>query len=42
MATLAIVTGTDKDDHIDIIRMENGQTRIVVSRIKGGKGRCYK
>ncbi|MCM4158797.1 phosphoesterase [Antarcticibacterium flavum] len=37
MATLAIVTGTDKDDHIDILRMENGETRITIYRIKDGE-----
>lgn len=37
MATLAIVTGTDKDDLIEIGRLENGETRIVVSRIKDGE-----
>ncbi|WP_311195910.1 hypothetical protein [Antarcticibacterium sp. 1MA-6-2] len=37
MATLAVVTGTDKDDYIEITRLENGQTKIVVSRIKDGE-----
>ena len=37
LAKLAIVTATDKDDHIEIIRMDNGQTRVKVSRIKGGE-----
>lgn len=37
MATLAVVTGTDKDDIIEVIRMENGETRVIISRIKDGK-----
>lgn len=37
MASLAIVTGTDKDDFVDIIRLGNGETRIVVFRNKGGE-----
>ncbi len=37
MATLAVVTGTDKDDLIEVIRMENGQTRVIISRIKDGE-----
>ncbi len=37
MAKLAIVTGTDKDDYIEIERLDNNQTKIIVSRIKDGK-----
>ncbi|KZS38895.1 phosphoesterase [Aquimarina aggregata] len=37
LTNLAIVMGTDKDDFIDIERMKNGKTRIIVSRIKNGK-----
>ncbi|MEL6811519.1 MAG: metallophosphoesterase [Bacteroidota bacterium] len=36
MTKLVIVTGTDKDDHFEIIR-ENGSTKISVSRIKKGE-----
>src|SRR5690606_15060555 len=35
--TLAVVTGTDKDDIIEIIRMDNGETRVIISRIKDGE-----
>ena len=34
---LGIVTGTDKDDYIDIERLPEGKTRITISRIKDGK-----
>jgi hypothetical protein len=37
MATLAVVTGTDKDDLIEIERLDNSQTRIIISRLKDGK-----
>ncbi len=37
LTTLAIVTGTDKDDLIHIERMKKGKTRIIVSRIKDGE-----
>lgn len=37
LAKLAIVTGTDKDDFIDITRMEDGDTRVKISRNKGGE-----
>ncbi|TYP70006.1 metallophosphoesterase [Aquimarina intermedia] len=37
LAELAIVTGTDKDDYIEVERMENGKTKITISRIKGGE-----
>ncbi|HSP11015.1 MAG TPA: metallophosphoesterase, partial [Salegentibacter sp.] len=32
LAKLAIVTGTDKDDFIDVTRMEDGKTRVRVMR----------
>jgi hypothetical protein len=34
--SLVILTGTDKDDHFEIIREENG-TRVQISRIKDGE-----
>ena len=37
LAKLGIVTGTDKDDYIEIIRIDKGQTRVKVSRLKDGK-----
>ncbi len=37
LTSLAIVTGTDKDDLIHIERMKKGKTRITVSRIKDGE-----
>ena len=37
MANLAIVTGTDKDDFVDVIRMEDGQTRVSIYRNKDGE-----
>lgn len=37
MAKLAIVTGTDKDDFIDITRMKDGKTRVKITRNKGGE-----
>ncbi|SFN58552.1 metallophosphoesterase [Salegentibacter flavus] len=37
LASLAIVTGTDKDDFIDVIRMPEGKTRVTVTRNKGGE-----
>ncbi len=36
LATLVVITGTDKDDHFEITR-NDGETRIQVSRIKGGE-----
>jgi predicted MPP superfamily phosphohydrolase len=36
LTKLVIITGTDKDDHFDITRLD-GKTKISVSRIKGGK-----
>ncbi|WP_093302257.1 metallophosphoesterase [Salegentibacter agarivorans] len=36
-ADLAIVTGTDKDDFVDVTRMKDGKTRIKISRNKGGE-----
>ncbi|WP_271785250.1 metallophosphoesterase [Aquimarina algiphila] len=37
LTTLAIITGTDKDDLIHIERMKKGKTRVTVSRIKDGE-----
>ena len=37
LANLAIVTGTDKDDFVDIERLENGETRVTISRKKNGE-----
>jgi hypothetical protein len=37
MAKTSIVTGTDKDDHIVVERLEDGRTRVSVHRIKGGE-----
>ena len=37
LASLAIVTGTDKDDFIDIIRMNDGNTRVTITRNKDGE-----
>ncbi|BAO56428.1 metallophosphoesterase [Nonlabens marinus] len=37
LSRLAIVTGTDKDDIIDIERIEKGKTRVTVYRNKGGE-----
>lgn len=37
MAHLAIITGTDKDDYIEVTRLPGGMTKVVVSRIKDGK-----
>ncbi|SHI55655.1 Outer membrane protein assembly factor BamA [Mesonia phycicola] len=37
LAKLAIVTATDKDDFIDVTRLENGKTKIEIFRNKGGK-----
>src|SRR5690606_30698449 len=37
MATLAVITGTDKDDLIEIQRLDGGRTRVVISRIKDGE-----
>ncbi len=37
LASLAIVTGTDKDDFIDIERIENGDTKVTITRNKDGK-----
>lgn len=34
---LVILTGTDKDDYIEVIRQGNKETRVVISRIKGGE-----
>ncbi len=37
VSELVIVTATDKDDFIDIQRMENGKTSIRIQRIKNGE-----
>ena len=37
LSSLAIVTGTDKDDFIDIERLEDGNTRVTVTRNKDGE-----
>ncbi|MDR5590600.1 metallophosphoesterase [Christiangramia sp. SM2212] len=37
LAKLAIVTGTDKDDFIDVVRMEDGNTRVTITRNKDGE-----
>ncbi len=34
---LVILTGTDKDDHIDVNRTADGKTHVKISRIIGGK-----
>ncbi len=37
LSDLAIVTGTDKDDFVDVTRLEEGRTRVRVSRNKDGE-----
>ncbi|SDR69024.1 metallophosphoesterase [Gramella sp. MAR_2010_147] len=37
LAALAIVTGTDKDDFIDVVRLEDGNTRVTITRNKDGE-----
>ncbi|GAA4106986.1 metallophosphoesterase [Aquimarina addita] len=37
ISELAIIMGTDKDDHFTIERLKNGETKISVSRIKDGE-----
>jgi len=34
---LVILTGTDKDDYIEVIRQGDKETRVIISRIKGGE-----
>lgn len=34
---LVILTGTDKDDYIDIVRLEENKTHVTISRNKNGK-----
>ncbi len=34
---LAILTGTDKDDYIEVIRQGDKETRVIISRIKDGE-----
>lgn len=36
-ADLAIITGTDKDDFVDVTRMKGGKTKIKISRNKDGE-----
>ena len=37
LAKTAIVTGTDKDDHIEVERLPEGKTRVSIYRIKEGE-----
>ncbi|APG59257.1 metallophosphoesterase [Christiangramia salexigens] len=37
LSSLAIVTGTDKDDFIDVTRLAGGNTRVTVTRNKDGE-----
>ena len=37
LAEIAMVTGTDKDDHIEIERLPEGKTRVTIFRIKDGE-----
>ncbi|AVR46926.1 phosphoesterase [Christiangramia fulva] len=37
LAKLAIVTGTDKDDFVDVQRLPDGTTKVTISRKKDGK-----
>lgn len=37
LAKLAIITGTDKDDFIDVTRMGEGKTKVTLSRNKDGE-----
>ena len=37
LANLAIVTGTDKDDFIDVERLGNGETKVTITRNKDGE-----
>lgn len=37
LAELAIITGTDKDDFIDVTRLPDGNTRVKISRNKDGE-----
>lgn len=37
LAKLAIVTGTDKDDFIDVTRLEDGRTKVTITRNKDGE-----
>lgn len=36
-AEFAIISATDKDDHIDIERLPDGKTRVTIYRLKGGE-----
>ncbi|WP_272974079.1 metallophosphoesterase [Croceibacter atlanticus] len=37
VSQLAIITATDKDDYIDITRLEDGKTRVKITRNKDGE-----
>lgn len=37
LSELAIITGTDKDDYIEVKRLDEGKTRVIVRRIKDGE-----
>lgn len=37
LSELAIITATDKDDYIEVERLNDGKTRVVIRRIKGGE-----
>ena len=37
VSELGIITGTDKDDYFEIIRMKDGKTKVTVRRIKDDK-----
>ncbi|HET8885312.1 MAG TPA: metallophosphoesterase [Salinimicrobium sp.] len=36
LAELSIITGTDKDDYIEVKRLDDGKTEVIVRRLKGG------
>ncbi|WP_029035998.1 metallophosphoesterase [Salinimicrobium xinjiangense] len=36
-AKIGVISGTDKDDHIEIERLPEGKTRVTIFRIKGGE-----
>lgn len=37
LAKLAIITGTDKDDYVDVVRMDDGNTKVTITRNKDGQ-----
>ncbi len=37
LSKLAIITGTDKDDYIDVTRLEDGNTQVKITRNKDGE-----